>query len=267
MTALFWFTMRQILWQRRIWLTLLLLACPTGLALLVRHFEPDDPWENYHVPVQFFLFMLVVPLICMLQGTSLINAEADSGTLAYLITRRLRRGTVLVVRFVAAACLLTALVEAVLLIHHLSLIGWGGSAVGGALGGGQWQPLNGLAGYTAVAPLAVGAFLAVFTLISLATSKPLAGSVVYLIIVEVIVSNLPLGARIYSISHQLRKNLLVRIPEALNLYELPNELERALFPTGATGTVALAAVIGAALTLGYLLVTRRELVPARAAKE
>ena len=104
-------------------------------------------------------------------------------------------------------------------------------------------------------------------LIGLATSKPLAAATIYLIVVEVIISNLPLGARVYSISHQLRKNMLVQVPESLRIYELSTELERALFPTGATGTVALAAVIGAALLLGHVLVTRRELVPARASRE
>ena len=57
MTALFFFTVRQTVFQRKAWVALLLLACPAVLVLLIRHFVPEDSeyWEAYHVTIQFLL--------------------------------------------------------------------------------------------------------------------------------------------------------------------------------------------------------------------
>ena len=98
MLTLLWFTVKQTLMQRKICLTLLLLAGPTVLVLLIRHFgsttEFQTVWERFHGPVHMLVFMVVVPLVCMLYGSALIGADMDAGTIVYLLTRRMRRARV-----------------------------------------------------------------------------------------------------------------------------------------------------------------------------
>jgi ABC-type transport system involved in multi-copper enzyme maturation permease subunit len=275
MAALFWFTVRQVLWQRKIWLTLALLAGPCALMLVIRHFEsdpgPEDAWERLHVSIQFMIFMLVVPLICMLHGVSLIGSEVDGRTLVYLLTRRLRRPTVLLVRFAAVSLVLTALV--VLGITGQYFCALGGVEVSSGSGGAtgpvpdNWQPAGELWTYLGTVPLAVAAFMGIFTLFGLLTARPLAASMIYLVLVEVFNSNMPLGMRAYSVSHQLRMTWYSSIPNLSVLYELPSDLASRVFPPGSSGTANLCSVLLITLVLACVLMTTRELVTAKLAGE
>ena len=77
MAALFWFTIRQSLRLRKLWFVLLVLVGPCALALLIRHFEVtnrlEDVWKLYHIPMLFLFFMIGLPMVCMLYGSSLIG--------------------------------------------------------------------------------------------------------------------------------------------------------------------------------------------------
>ncbi|HUU83718.1 MAG TPA: ABC transporter permease [Phycisphaerae bacterium] len=272
MVALFWFTVRQTLLQRKIWVTLLLLLGPCALTLLIRHFKSEDDlqdvWERFHASMQFVLFLVVLPLICMLFGTSLIGAEVESRTLVYLLTRKMRRATVLVVRFAAVALVLSVLMELTLLAQY-------GCAVGGVDvaglespgGDGAWQPLDELLCYLRAGPAGVVAFLAAFVLIGLLVSRPLSISIVYVIVVELIISNLPVGVRVYTVSHQLRKGMFHSIPGLASMYELSPDQVAEFFPPGSTGTWAVCGLVLAALLVGGVLMTTRELVPAKIGRE
>ncbi|MCH9002753.1 MAG: hypothetical protein IIC02_09295, partial [Planctomycetes bacterium] len=106
--ALFLFTIRQTLSSRKIWLTILLLIAPSVLMLIIRNFAPPFDhvrglWSIYHVFAQFLFIMGLVPLVCMVHGTALIGAEVEARTIVYLITRRMRRATVMLVKFFATA--------------------------------------------------------------------------------------------------------------------------------------------------------------------
>ena len=272
MIALFWFTIRQTLWQRRTWVTLLLLAGPCALMTLLRHFGDSDEfrpvWERFHGTVQLLTFNVVIPLICILHGTALIGSEAEGGTLVYLVTRRLRRATVLVVKFAAASAALVVLVELSLAAQYACAL-WGidVSALGGARQAQAWQPLDELMCYLRVAPMAVLAFGAVFALIALLTARPLAASILYFVIVEMVVGNLPLGARVYSVTHQLRRSMFSSIPGLGRFHELSAEQVQQFFPPDSTGTFALLGVVLVSLALAGVLVSTRELVPAKVARE
>ena len=272
MVALFWFTVRQVLFQRKIWVTLLLLAGPCALTLLVRHFGSDsglqDVWERFHGSMQVVMFMLVLPLICMLCGTSLIGSEVEGRTLVYLLTRKMRRATVLVVRFAAAALVLAVLLEAALLAQYACAVGGIDlAALGGPEGAGAWQPFNELLCYLRLGPLGVVAFLAVFVLIGLVAARPLSISIVYLIVVELIVGSLPVGARTYTVSHQLRLTMFNEIPRLEQMYELTPEQLAQFFPPGSTGTMAVCGLVLMALAVACVLMTTRELVPTKVARE
>ena len=157
-TALFNFTIRQTLVNRKIWLTLLILAGPCALVILIRGFaDPpprgDDLWEMYHVLVQFFLVMGLVPLICLVHGTSLVGADVESRTVLYLITRRMRRATVFLVKFIATALVLVGLCDLGMIALHLCVMV--GQEAPSATAGASWNPAHDLRCYLWTIPTAV----------------------------------------------------------------------------------------------------------------
>jgi ABC-2 type transport system permease protein len=273
MIALFWFTVRQNLRLRRLWFVLLLLTGPSGLALLIRYFGPSGRshhlWDLYQGPILFVLLMAVLPLVCMLHGSTLIGAEVDGRTLVYLTTRRMRRETVLLVRVAAAWVALTALVElAVIAFHFCTLAGMdidGSNAAAGLEAERAWNPAHDLLAYLRVIPLAVLVFLSLFTLISLVFRRPLIISIIYLVFVEMVASNAPVRAQIYTITHQVRQMLKASIPRLLSV--LPPHHNRALieplYPPDATGYIPLIIIVAVTLMLACVAVRTRELVPAR----
>jgi ABC-type transport system involved in multi-copper enzyme maturation permease subunit len=271
LAALFWFSVRQALWQRKIWPTLLLLAAPSVVTVLVRSFEstPDD-LEMYHAPIQFILLSLVLPLICMLFGTSLIGSDIEGRTLVYLLTRRMRRATVLLVRFLACALVLSLLFElAVLAVHACAVVGLDVTALEPTSGseGTPWDPARDLAVYVAIIPLGVVVFLAIFTCVGLLASKPLSLSVGYFVVIELILAAIPVAAQKYTIAHQLRATMYDAIPRLKNLWDIPRRMLDELYPPGDTGTTNLVVVTLVALLLACVLATLRELTPSKVARE
>jgi ABC-2 type transport system permease protein len=256
-----------------VWLSLLLLFVgPCGLALLIRRFDGlddlEDTWAFYHAIIQMLTFNVVIPLSCILYGTALIGSEVEARTAVYLFTRRMRRATVLLVKFAAASLAMVVLVELAVLAQYACTVGGLDLAsLDGAAQGQWWKPAEDLIYYLTIAPMGVLAFGAVFVAISLLTARPLAASILYFVIVELVVSNLPLGARIYSVSHQLRRYMFAKIPQMGDFHDLSAEQVQMFFPPGSNGMVTLCALILAVLALACTLITVRELVPAKIAHE
>lgn len=277
MAALLWFTIRQYLRLRRLWFVLLLLAGPAALALLIRSLEPPGQlhllMKLYHGPMLFMLLMVVLPLVCMLHGTALIGSEVDGRTLVYLTTRRMRRETVLLVRFVAVWLLLSVLVELAAAVFHFCAVAGLDvdrlNAEAGATADLAWRPWHDLLCYSPVLPVAVAAFLAVFTMISFVSRRPLAVSILYLVAVELVMSNTPTRARIYTITHQLRLLLRAFMPNLLDVFTTPRNRAtiESFFPPDAIGVIPLIVVILLALAIACLAIRMRELQPVKAGRD
>ena len=270
MVALFVFTIRQIALQRKLWLSAAILLFPAAIVVLVRGVNPDPGhrhlWEMYHVLMQFALIMVLMPLVCLLYGTALIGAEVEQRTLVYLTTRRLHRATVLLVRFAATWVALTALFAlAILALHAGATLGTAAGAVPSART--PRLPWHALVVYLSIAPAGAAGFLAVFTTISLIFSRPLIVSILYLVLFEIVLGNLPLPARRLSISHPLRQTMIHQIPGLRRLYDLPPDLVDLIYPPNQTGTATLLIIVAVLLVVACVLMTGRELVPARVGRD
>jgi len=273
--SLFLFTVRQTLWQRKVAVVYLLAAVPCGLVAVVRVFHPPAdymPWEPFQIMTQFVLLMVVLPLVCILHGSALITSEAENRTFVYLTTRRLHRATVLLVRWLAVAVVLTIVLGAGAVGIWLASV-WGVEPAQLVVPGrwarieGPWSPGHDLWCYLCAIPVAVAGYLALFTLIGLASSRPLSLSLSYFILLELIVGNLPIAARVYSLSHPVRTLLVRGMPAIQRLYELPPELAKAVYPPDTTALPELLGIVAIALFLSAVLVTVRELLPTRLARE
>ncbi len=271
--ALFDFTIRQTLLNRKIWLTLLILAAPCALLLVIRSVaEPNISirtlWERYNGSAHILLMSVLVPLVCMVHGTALIGADVEARTITYLITRRMRRTTVLLVKFVATVLVLAVLCDLAMVVLHLcALAGQDMSSIFADTRYTDWNPTSDLYHYLMVIPITVLSFLAIFSLISLLTARPLAFSVFYMVTVELILSNIPVRARMYSLLHDLRVTLAGMVPRMADLYELPQDLRDELYPQGATALPELLGIVIVALVLSSLLATVRELMPVKVSRE
>ncbi len=268
--ALCGFTLRQILGQRKLALALAILLCPTVVVVLVRGFghgrATRETWEMYHFLMQFVLLMLLMPLIAMLYGTAVIGAEVEQRTLAYLTTRRLHRGSLLLVRFSVTWFVVSALYALAMLALHASV----------TLNAPEafirdthtpWAPARDLCVYLVLAPAGAAAFLAVFTLISLLSSRPLIVATIYVAVFELVLGNLPAPVQRLSINHPLRQFLAEHIPGGREFYKVPAALVTKLFPAGESGLWTLLGITALFLSGAGLLITFRELVPARSGRE
>ena len=271
--ALFTLTLRQLVWSPKIGFALLLAVVPGTLAVIVRlaagwQSGSRDIWEFYHAAGQVLSLQVIVPVLCMVYGTALIGAEVEARTFVYLTTRHMRRGTVLLVKYVAAALLLTALAEGMVVLFHVCHLG--GRAPGflpAVPTGVAWHPANDLMTLLIAAPLGVVTFLAVFTLIGLLTARPLALSVLYLVIIELAFGNLPLEARVYCVSHLIRKMMAGRIAGMRGFYELSQELWDTVYLGGLPVWCGILGVILVTLGFAVVLVSTRELLPAKMVRE
>lgn len=272
--ALFLFTIRQMLRDAKFWAVAAALFLPCALALLIQHFHPPinnlaPAWYLYHGLSQFMFLMGLLPLACMIYGTGLIGTEAESKTIGYLITRRLHRRTVLLTKFAATALVLIAACTIASVAIYASVVfrlDWPSLAPKSAALA-HWAPAQELIVYLSVTALGVIGFLAIFSFIGLLTAKPLAMSVFYMVVVELVIGNLPARARAYSLIHQLRVSAAASIPRLANLFELPSDLGAQLFPADGSGVPEVLIASAAALVLACVLVSVRELTPSKVARD
>jgi len=271
--ALFLFTIRQMLRDAKFWGVAAVCLLPCVLTLTIRRFAPpatslEQPWTLYHALLQFMFLMGLLPLACMVYGTALIGAEAESRTIGYLITRRLRRRTVLLTRYLATTLVIAVLGNfAVLALHASVLTGLDLESLPKTPKLGEWNPGHDLTVYMYVAALGAVGFLAIFSLVGLLTARPLALSVFYMVVFELIIGNLPIGAREYSLSHQLRSTIAGAIPQVTRLFELPPDLSARLYPAGASGLSGVLVIACSALLIACVLATIRELTPTKVARD
>ena len=115
-------------------------------------------------------------------------------------------------------------------------------------------------------PLVVVGYLAVFSVIGIALTRPLTASLTYFLVIELILGNLPAKIRTYTISHQIRLEVLDAMPDVFDLIA-PRMIREDLFPPDARGFAVLAGVVIGSLIFSTLWVSKRELLSSHLARE
>ncbi len=262
--ALFFFTIRQSLRDVKFWLVVAALFLPCLLVGVVRYFGPpqniERAWSLYHGLIQFMFLLGLIPLACMIYGTGLIGSEVESRTITYLIIRKLKRRTVLAVRFASVLTVLTSVSLAALVALHVCVIvnqEWTTTIFGQAV---AWNPVAELKVYLCMIPVAVAGFLSIFTLIGILVSRPLAWSLVYFVLFELVVGNVPAAISKYSLARQLRGWVVSVVPEL-------NQLNPQLLIADPNGLWNVSMVAVASLVVSCIWIGRRELVPHKVARD
>ena len=133
----------QMLWSRRSVFLGVLLGGPVVLAALIRIVTATTPFWRLSInggrvggPALFGLMIwllyirFIVPVLGVFYGTALIADEVDDKTITYLFTRPVRRGAVLIGKYLAyVACTVLLVLPSVVLVYFL-VVPLGGGSIG-----------------------------------------------------------------------------------------------------------------------------------------
>ena len=133
----------QMLWSRRSVFLALLLGGPVVLAAAIRIVTATTPFWQLSIngarvsgPALFGMMIwllyirFIIPVLGVFYGTALIADEVEDKTVTYLFTRPLRRGSVLVGKFLAYLVCTTMLVLPSVVIVYFLIVPLGGGSIG-----------------------------------------------------------------------------------------------------------------------------------------
>lgn len=159
-------SLSQMLWSRRSVFLGLLLGGPVVLAAAIRIVTAATPFWKLSIngarisgPALFGMMMwllyirFIIPVLGVFYGTALIADEVEDKTITYLFTRPIRRGSVLIGKYLAYLVCTTLLVLPSVVIVYFLVVPLGGGGIGQsfpALVADLGMLMVGLAGYGAV---------------------------------------------------------------------------------------------------------------------
>jgi ABC-type transport system involved in multi-copper enzyme maturation permease subunit len=241
-----------MIWSRRSLLMAILLGLPVAFALLYRGVliarmpARITGFDLYAVIIAIYYVRNVLPLAALFYATSLIADEVEGKTLTYLLTRPLRRPSILAGKFAAYLTTTLTLTLPATVITFFLLATARGFAGFGALVPELFRDL----GVMALSLLAYGAF---FTLLGVLLRRPMIPGLLFLFIWEMI-ANLPGYLPRFTLTAWLRSLLHHRPAE-----EGLSGLFQQVLPAGES----LAVLLGASLVflaLSFWIFNQREYV-------
>ncbi len=179
-----------MVWSGRSVVMAALLALPVVLAIVYRIVlaaHPTarlSPLDLYAGLVVFFYLRFALPLTALFYATALIADEVEGKTLTYLLTRPIRRESVLAGKFAAyVVTTLTLALPAVLVTFFVLLTVHGRADLGGAV--------PDLLRDLAVVALALLAYGALFTLLGVLLKRPVIPGLLFIFVWEFFLPSLP----------------------------------------------------------------------------
>lgn len=256
----------QMLWSRRTVFMALVLGGPVLLALtfrLVLMFAetfvagasgldrvPVSGASIFGFMVWMFYVRLCVPVLAVFYGTALIADEVEDRTLTYLFVRPIRRGAVLVGKYLAyLVCTLSVALPSLVMVFLL-VVPTRGSSLG--------PSFPALAQDLAIVALGLAAYGAVFAWIGARLRRPLLSGLLFAFAWEPLVLVFPGYLKKVTVAHYL---------QALVPHSMPQEGATAFLqglfrevPAAAVAIGALVAIVVAFVYLAARTVDEREFV-------
>jgi ABC-type transport system involved in multi-copper enzyme maturation permease subunit len=251
----------EMLWSRRTIFMALIVGLPVVLALIVRIVQtvgleplkmngvPVDPMSMFGTMLWTLFLWFIVPVLGVFYGTSLIADEVEDKTITYLFTRPVRRGAVLVGKFIAyLACTTLVVLPSVMLVYFL-IVPFGRVAA----------TFTSLLIDLGVLGLGLAAYGALFALVGAVLKRPLVAGLVFVFGWEFITLVMPGYLKRFTLAYYLQ----TLVPHAMPSGGVVSALQGVLFrepPSAVTSVLWLVAVIVAALAVTVRVVERREYV-------
>jgi len=195
--ALYVLTLRQHLHGRRWMVSAALFLLPAGLAVFVRATAPDVPPRGMEFIFAFmFIPQALLPLVALLYASGIVQDEQEEQTITYLLVRPIPKSALYAVK------LLAAVTTTVVLTVLFTALTYAAIYAGGK--GAEHDAVARCFRAMGVHALAVAAYCAVFGLISLLTRRVLIVGILYAVIVEGLLANLPLSVRLVTVIYYAR---------------------------------------------------------------
>jgi ABC-2 type transport system permease protein len=186
---IFVLTLRQLVFRRSTLLLVLLAAIPVLIAIVFKVGDSNEDPERFTVRVLcvWLAVTTVLPLTALLFGTSVIGDELEDGTVIYLLTKPVERWRILLPKVCAAWLMTTLLVVSSIAVSTLVVLGGDGGKV--------------ILGFSLAAAVGALAYVSVFVMLSIVTSRALIAGLVFVFIWEGGISGIFRGVRYLSIRH------------------------------------------------------------------
>ncbi len=253
----------QMLWSRRSIFLALLLGGPVVLAAVIRLVSTMTPVGGFRFNgaqvggVTLFGMMIwllyirfIIPVLGVFYGTALIADEVDDRTITYLFTRPIRRGAILLGKYLAyLACTVLLVLPSVVLVYFL-VVPLGGGSIGASF------PL--LAKDLGILVLGLLSYGAVFAWVGARLKRPLVSGLVFALGWEPGVLLFP---------GYLKRLTVAYYVQALVPHAMPQDSPVSLFlqmfrevPSAGLSLGSLAFIVAAALWFAVRAVEKREYV-------
>jgi ABC-2 type transport system permease protein len=181
-------TLRALLGRRRTILMLLLAGVPVLLGLLVR--ANGDGVRDVAATLDGIVIRVVLPLVALVFGTAALGSELEDGTAVHILTKPVRRSTIVLAKIVVAGTLTAAMLVPSTILAGVLMGRPGQLAVTFALAIG----------------VLVGSYLyvAIFVALSVATSRGLIIGLGYALVWEGVLAGLLPGSQVFSVREYVR---------------------------------------------------------------
>ncbi len=248
--------MWRLLWRRQMSLKRLLFqgGLMIGFTLLTLLAIPHEDRVTDRIQATIFYgwvvgfyFLTLIPLTCLSTCGSMVREEASANTLCFYTTRPLKRAEMFLLFYFGNVAWLQ------LLFAVLTLMLFGVAAVRGVPRVAELLPL-----FLITQFLALMAWSALCGMIGMAHQRYIVVGIVYGLLVEIGIANIPTNIANIALSHHIHTLLAHHGPLAMAFSWSTEEL----------GTAILCLIVGTLmfLGLGALLFTVRELLPSQSEK-
>ena len=251
----------ELIWSRRTIFMGLVVGAPVVLATVARLVQASgiaplrvngvgvDAVSIFGMIIWVLFLRFIIPVLGVFYGTSLIADEVEDKTITYLFTRPLRRGAVLLGKYLAYLVCTTLVVLPSVMIVYFMLVPFKDVA----------RSFPALLTDLGLLALGIAAYGAVFTLVGAWLKRPLVVGLVYVFGWEQFAMLMPGYLRRFTVAYYLQ----ALVPHAMPADESVSSLLQSVFaetPSAPISLVALVAITVVSLALAMRIVERREYV-------
>jgi ABC-2 type transport system permease protein len=245
MGELFWLTLRQHTHGRRLFVLVLLLALPCGLAILLRSLSRPAPVDILEFTLVFGLIPhALAPLTALLYAAGMIQDEVEGQTLTYLLLRPLPRWAVYVTKWVATILICIGLIGFFTLALYMAIY-WSTPELWGEIIPGRALKT------VAALGLAQLGYCSLFGSLGLLVRHSLIAGVAYIVLLEGVIANVEFVGRTLTVVYHFRVLILrwLDLPDLLQRqWSSAWQLDFAKMPH-ASSCVATVAIASLAVTI------------------
>ena len=251
----------EMLWSRRTIFMALVVGSPVLVALVARIVQSAgiaplrvngvqvDAVSMFGAIIWILFLWFIVPVLGVFYGTSLIADEVDDKTITYLFTRPVRRGAVVVGKYMAYLLCTTLVVLPSVMIVYFLMVPF------------RQIPASFIALVIDLGVLGLGlaAYGALFALVGAAIRRPLVVGLVFVFGWELVTLVMPGYLKRFTLAYYLQ----TLVPHAMPTGDTVSLLQGAVFrepPPVAVSIGVLVLVIVASLALAARVVEQREYV-------